>query len=758
MAAATRSTPPTKIQNTSPPTGYVLVPGASTQVPGKSGQYHLKHYIWRSFLTVTAPLAVLAFYAFICFHFLAYPLANNVFAFTTVDAIWIYYSWFLLAVFSLDWARTGLANIEASALMVPLLAPLTARELMWHTDNNWANPLWWLRAVRAMLWKLFLRIRYRSQASMSVPGALWMMLSFVHALLFMVIPLSGLSMEVVDASTYDTRDVPIYGPNASSFNSRTYLDLPLSVRRNWESGRQTSPSRGTILYAPHLTKNVSPTYFDDRAIEAARKLDGTVIRVFAGPAVRETIWGEAWGLSANISCTPTPLDELQMIRSDGNTSSVKICSTREGCEFEWLSTDDATQRNSGEEHKLNIPVWLNESRSLEPTNGLHSHSLLAAADGWSTTVFDHPLNTTISPYNRFSNHDEWTFDHALKGVQQEDITNSLFEILLWQASDSDSRTTDDEIFTNYIKHPSPLLSVHNGTTNLIRKNGTGFSGVMIGIGVHCDIKSAVGTATLDPNERTFSNFMRGKADPSHTLTFFPLDVAPVQIQAMASIASNQHWTNLNGSLATQETLGLAYPDIELADSILSRAQRAVGSAMLPKPGLPYLYYPTLTPQNLTLAMYKLLGESVISLMGEGGVYPWTSSTIHGLKPAKYLRRGAVPWQLVLAILAVWAALMSVSALWALLFIGPRWAPSLSGFELFKFGAQYQAEINQLETVDFKSCIQSLGAIPGMVGILPGKGKVANDLGFIGLSHTVAERSRGAGYTLDRENALKLQHP
>ena len=691
---------------------------------------------------------VLAFYIFICFHFLIRPLSNNIFRPTAVSATWTYYCWFLISVFILEWARIGLSNIEASALMMPHMAPSTARELMWHADNNWANPLWWLRAVGSIFWSLIMRISSRSQASISVPSGSWVLLSLVHILLFVAIPLSGLSMEVVDASAYAERPTVAYGPNATSFNSRMYVDFAQDIRRKWLSGGETSPSHGGLLYAPDGTKNISTTYFEDQAIEAAKNADGTVIRVFAGPAVREPVWGETWGLSANISCIPTPLDELKMIKNDASTISVKGCSTKKGCELQWSNINEAFQEVDFDPI-FDVPLWFNETHQLDITYGLQFYSMLVAADGWSTTIFDRTLETIKGPYDDFSNHDNSTFDHV-EGASPEDVTNSMFEMVLWQAGTSVYKETEDEIFQNYKTQPSRLITVQNGTTDLFKDFGAGDPGVFVGFGVHCDIKSAVGYATLDPDQRTYSRFTRGQAAPNKMMAWRPYDVAPLQIQAIAALAGNQYYSNINDSLASRQSSS--------ADSNLAGAHMAIGSTMLPRSGLhesSYFYYPTLTTENATLAIYKLLGESVISLMGDGGVQPWTTPTLRTLTPARYLRPGAVSWKLVLGLLAVWAITTSFAALYMVLFVGPRWAPTLSGFELFKFGAQYQAEVHQLEKSDFQDCDRSLRAIPGMVGALPGTGPVVEpELGFIGLSKSEANRWKGTRYTLDREKAAK----
>jgi len=98
-------------------------------------------------------------------------------------------------------------------------------------------------------------------------------------------------------------------------------------------------------------------------------------------------------------------------------------------------------------------------------------------------------------------------------------------------------------------------------------------------------------------------------------------------------------------------------------------------------------------------MYKLLGESLIAMMDEGGVDPWVGE-LKSLAPATYLISGAVSWLPIFILLRLWALVLSGATVWMIFLAGPRWAPSLSVFEMFKFGAQYTEEVDDLLTVDF----------------------------------------------------------
>lgn len=734
------------------PVGFPPVLRRSARFPGQSAEYRLKRYLWRSFLTITGPLVVLAFYTFICFRFLQFPLSNNIFRPTTVGATWVYYGWFLTSVFTLEWARTGLANIEASSLMIPRMAPLTARELMWHADNNWANPLWWLRALRSSFWVLLIHIRHRSHASISMPGVLWVFLSLAHILIFVAIPLSGLSFEVGDGFAYSIEPARVYGPNASTFNGRRFINFSRMIRRNLETGRQTSPSSGGLFYAPHGTEKVSMTYFDDQAVEAARNADGANIQVFAGPEVREPVWGTPWGISANISCIPTRVDQLQMIRHNGHNSSVRICSTVGGCKLEWRDTLEVSKVNA-KNTELDLPVWFNESGNLGLLHAVQYYFLLAAADGWTETRTGGYPDTSSHPYNRLSNHDDLTFDHVIKGSSPEDVTNAMLEVILWQARPIvEPDNPSAEIFENYWTNNSPVVSTHNGSSKSFDELHFIGPSEYVGFGVHCDIQSAVGSARVDPDQRTFSNFERGKAYHGPGPYGANSSAGSLQTQALAAMAGTVFLSGIWGPLEPQEAT--------IIDSTVVAVHRAIGSdewsawSQGKSGGLPY---PPLTTENLTLGLYKLLGESVIALMSNGGGPPFASSDIYKLAPAKYLRSGVVPWQFVLCLLALWAISTSIAALYAVSFGGRRWAPTLSGFELFKFGAQYRDEIHQFQNLEFEQCSEPLKAIPGMIGVLQG-GTATNtpNLTFIGLSKNVAHQRGGARRILDRQKAARAQ--
>lgn len=705
--------------------------------------YHLKNYLWRSFLTFTGPLVLWAFYAYLCFAFLAIPPVNGIVSSVKGDARWVYYAWFVVAIFALDWARAGLANVEAAALMNPRLAPITASELMWHMDSNWANPLWWLRALRSVALRFPRGKRSWGRTSPPAPNALWAFLSSTTFLLFIGLPLSGLTMDIADVMVLTNRPAQLLGPGSDTFNVRSVPDMQQQILHNWESGRQTTPSFGAFFYAPDGTQNVSTTYFDDQAGNYAAE-----IQVFVGPTVRESVSGKAWGVSANISCKPVPSMELQMLQIRGwNNYSIKDCLTGESSEFtcdpKWLNTDAA---ESAQYYGANFPLWFNETQ----VNDLDTeYSLVVAADGYFIS-----LANGSSPYTEVSNHDKMTFDHIRGQRSLDDVTTAMFEVFLWEGSDF-----GDEILQSLTDHQSDLVDI---TTRPVR--GSSYPVKFGGIGIHCDVTTAVGYAELNPARRTYSNFERGVAvsNAAQSADGSAYDVPPAQVLAITSLAQDHdsglltqklvQFTDYENDQTTFDENESEQTWVLLHDAInsvpLRPALRDVGNKETWVPEA----YSALTPNDLQHAVYKLLGESVIAMMGPGGVDPWFGN-LTSLRPTRYLVSGMVPWIPILILLGLWALVLSGAAVWTVLIAGPRWAPSLSGFEMFKFGAQYAEVVDDLETVDFQGCDDALKRVPGMVGMLPGTGEGAEGgkkWGFIGLSENVAEK--GVTYTLDRRRA------
>ena len=147
---------------------------AQPDVSGLPNTYKLRRYSWRAFLGITGPLSLLGFYAFISFHYLNERPLNDIVGSHPGDARWAFYAWFIISIFALEWACSALSNVQAVALMRPSFAPKSAMHFMWHGDESWANPLWWLRATRNFVLGMCLKFSFgdKSRYTNSRPGGL----------------------------------------------------------------------------------------------------------------------------------------------------------------------------------------------------------------------------------------------------------------------------------------------------------------------------------------------------------------------------------------------------------------------------------------------------------------------------------------------------------------------------------------------------------------------------------------------------------
>ena len=722
-----------------------------------SETYHIRRYHWRSLLTLVGPLIVTAFFIWICIYYLLHPPINDIVTTSHVDGNWVFYAWFIISIFVIDWARTGLANLEACALMHPWFAPVTAVELMWHADGNWANPLWWLRAIRAVVRRSLQN--NSTNVSESAPSSFWFALSLIMLLLFTAIPLSSLAFQNAPVLSPSQQRATIRGYDIGTlgFISRGFpLDDTHRTRAAWQSGQEASPRKGGYLYAPASADNVSRTYYDDQASSHA-----SYIETFVAPAVREEVTGRAYGFWANVSCNPVPTGDLLLLRSDEpDQYTIDHCltNTTEFCDFKWTKTSQIPEMGYS---NYGLPLGMDLSSYSDI--GEVNYSMYAVADGAYSARggIILPGGTPDWAYACDDHHDKLTLDH-FKGRPLTNITTGALEVYLWQSRNVAPAALDPGIQL-FAKHSPNLVKVE-GTTQT----------PWFGFNVHCDVTSAVGFATLDPAHRTFSNFTRhGYTNVPGFLNQGPRFInyfEPLQIQALLSFfptATSPPGTFNRSAVEIRNILG-NWRDIH--QSLNSEQVNVVLE------GYTLPSYPLLTPPDLQRSLYKLLGHTLIAYMDEttadadrrklAEMQNFTNgigSELYALKPSTYIVAGPVPWQFVLALLAIWAFTTSVSGLWMLVLARPRWAPTLSAYEMFKFGARYEGVVDQFTSVDFQANTLALRKIPGMVGLLSGTGidrPVAGEKSkpyLMGLSEVPLGKelqTRTTEFTFDRARAAR----
>lgn len=638
--------------------------------------------------------------------YLGRPAANDIVPRYPVDARWLFYSWLLLSIFILDWAKSAIAGFEASALMTRTLAPANAMQLMWHTDRAWGNLSGWWKALGAVYQYIRHRLVRREGAHVwGGPSLLWWYLALSSFLLYAGIPLAGLSMDPKEGLRLTDRNIIILGTNQSSFDTPSSNSVAERASSRWRQGNPTTPHGDTIFYAPEGTANVSSTYYDDYIQGVCGNQDTKdfpplgPITFFSGPEVSERAHGNAWGLQMSLSCSVAhPYRELNMLKVES------------------------------------INTW-----KVEPVaNGIPASSSFSYGNSPSTVFNELQLAGLVPALFYVDQSFGVSYQYLMASSSEIEGGSSYIdsaslplhgsvELVMWQSYQSPF--TPDAAFGNLSTHPS-VVSSYSPITNA----------TYLGYGIKCSVTSDVGSADLSAATRTYSNFKR---DPA--------------IQASSAHLGAQGLTQYSGILdieslvfaafttATLEYLGppICMPGASATCNPWYGANVATNGIPLaidnPSIGSRDIQYPTISPERMQLAIYKLFGEAAIALMASGPGL-WTGN-LTGLQPTNYLVPGKVPYTLVIILLGIWTFITALPSCWTL--FERRWAATLDGFEMFRLGAEWRDVVWKFEGSEITEN-KILTGVPGMVGDMDPRG----ERGFVGLSWTEA-RVKGRRYTYDR---------
>ena len=256
-------------------------------------------------------MLLVSLYTFIGLYYLKEAPVNSIVQLSGLDARGLYYAWFVISIFTLEWARSALSNVQAAALMYPSLAPRSAMHLLWHGDDNWANFLRWLRGIRNVL-SNFLPWRHcygKPQYLETRPGSLWCFLSSNSLLVFIAVPLSGLNVELTTVLAPSLCRTEILGTTPESFPFKGVINIPQIIRGRRKAGGQTRPTDMSYFYATEGTLNALITYYQTEIQSPEKKY----VQTFLPPAVNEVVKGTVWGMLSNVSCYVVMLDQLLIV-------------------------------------------------------------------------------------------------------------------------------------------------------------------------------------------------------------------------------------------------------------------------------------------------------------------------------------------------------------------------------------------------------------------------------------------------------------
>jgi hypothetical protein len=526
------------------------------------------------------------------------------------DATFVNYAWFVVSIFSLEWAKTALANFEAAAVMDAWLAPRNASELFWHADMNWANPLWWPRFLWNCVYSAwhFKKSSNQNSPYNTKPSFLWKLLSIVSLVIFSAVPLSGLTMELSDVRRSSSRKASILGPGPDSYHEIGRAGLAQIVEGTWRLGGNATPPDASYFFAAKGTNDVSLTYFEDMA----RSLPGSFITAFLGPAVDEDVSGVAYGTNIDFYCRQVSSHDLKLV---GGTDDPSTNYTVMFLPLDRYPDGEPTYGKPGYNSSEFKMIWLPEKDN--GVGGTHPpYNMILAADGdWLPGEYgEATLEASLRGCNK-------TSDWLLPSDCRDRTPTALLELFLWQGEDlPDPKIpgkvpANDSVLQELLASESPLLQ--KGSSDGLR---------YVGFAVQCDVRSQLGYASIDPTRRTFANFSKSPA-------LSILGMKSVFYPNMQAVMAVGDW----GSDELRKARANEYRFDSIAQSIgLPAATKTYFSGA----GAPR--YPALTPENVAYSLYRLLGQSVIVPMGARSQDPWEGDLyVLGSDRAGY--RGRLSW-------------------------------------------------------------------------------------------------------------------
>jgi hypothetical protein len=604
------------------------------------------------------------------------------------NARWVYYSWFVVGVFGLNISKYGLAGVEASMLHERPWQVHDGMVLLMHSGQSWAGFSGWAKCLNSL---------FRHKQRMT--QRLWYLLCFLSLMIWIALPISGLSLELFDGY-FGISDHPmVIGYQLENFNHRlsTGSDDPYyqTINRGipaWSSGAPvTLPGIGIAYTASYLNRDK----FDFlNKLPNSLPLEEGIPDIFLAPQAKYPVSGKSWGLRLGYNC-----------------SIVTSAS-----EFTILSKKaSAIQVNPGlkDTVELMLPEPGQRIIAFNNSNDRMYHNLWSYAEmGISTDRW--------TPY--YGNESSYFDD---KESREADI----FEYALWQIrrpSDSPhDRTFDDTIGASIAGFGQPFIQADNGsilavneTFFLVAANNSLTKDLFPSlvnpsrlqtvlnkappIGVRCRRISALGTAQLEASDFSFHSFV-GSPRP-------PFDQSEEERET----------PRFGGT-----TTGI----------LMARYEDLFRSTHSPAPvvwSATYQYTSFLQPDVLLQSIMRAHATDALQLMYDGinnFAQQYEDLELTSSKPGKILGPGVVPPIVPAILLSIWA--LGCLILGCMYGFRRRWSETLDGFSFLRFGADLSDDLRRqsgfTSTASFEEC-DWLRDIPGLVG----DSKISVDIGRIGL--------------------------
>ncbi|KAM7197508.1 hypothetical protein V8F20_006653 [Naviculisporaceae sp. PSN 640] len=646
---------------------------------------------WFSGLVLILIPSTVAAYFWVTWLYLVYPDPDDPVKYARWDGSLVFYSWFIIGVFGLDWSKYGLGRAEAAMLQSKFWKVPNTASLLLHGDSSWSGPGGWLKYLKMTFLAWSAKRKGQDGSRPAFHNRLWLLLAFLSILPFIAIPLTGLSLEISDGYLYQSDPPMMIGQTWERFNYRQispvsgYFDAALNA---WSIATPPSIPGIGLLYTPEYLDRSQFHGSFEQIPNTFPLTDEGIPEVFVAQQAQTPVSGKVWGLRAGYNCSEvTDVSELTIV---GARSSA----FRDGgCAYaECLKLDNGD--------KINVYTT---STSLANNVWGYAEIGIGKTDERGFYNGSYPASFNPDDINRSGGTE--ILEYVLWQVQQN--TTYLNELPPGVVFDPAMGTTG----IRGLGHP--IIQNTNGSFSV---NETFFmtkAGVMNDtrisylednlelqlpsfiltlalappIGFRCRAVSTLGEAYVDPEKSTFNSFQESPPPPT---------TAEAQVPRFGYVAM---MTMLQGGYHRLFTSSMAKPRVSVSNS--------------------YFYRNFITPDLLQRSLLQAYAMDALTLMYDvnyGFEQAWENKNVTGSREGKVLTMGRVHPVIPAALLAAWAVGCAILGLWY--GFRRRLTESLNGYSFMRIGVEVSDQVK--ENRDFWEAdrfeeSRTLQRLPGLVG-------------------------------------------
>ena len=453
--------------------------------------HRFRRYYVRALVGIFAPVVITIFFI-VVWQIYLFPLDEDPpFVAGPPGASLIFYAWFIIGVLGLNLSLYGLKGVEAGMLMgmtPDARVPKTLMAYDKHASGTWSGPDGWIKTVNRLV-----HYGVEHGSGSRLPWSLWLALAFPSILVFIALPISGLSLETDTGYIIQGRNAGV-GPNITgftytNFNERNMDEAQTGSQTTWKNAMDARiPGMGVVYTRPDADP-VTPSILP--------KDDG-LSGVFLTAQAEGPIDGTAWGMALEYNCSVVQsLSDLTVLKrrntSEEYTGGWALPPVFEGSEGGDVALMVANETGGFNARAMNL-------------NGIVEFGV----NKWPNKTVSEQLNKE-NPNSLFTQNQGCYFSQAKNitgdypGLDEE----TVFEMILWQ----------DISQPGYIKPPKYNLTIDHNITDLygaydfnqwpsISNSSSNFSRPLTAIGARCTSSSSVGTARVDGIHSTYTDFVR----------------------------------------------------------------------------------------------------------------------------------------------------------------------------------------------------------------------------------------------------------